>query len=347
MDTENLQENPTPGKSLYASTKIPKRRLTHPFFAVRRDVDPDLWSALLLRGAALAIALEARRRARLTPGIEPRTGAPLAVGEALLGDYTTFGVERGRYRSALDFLSSNSCLKIIRATNRGTVVSVKNSVLFDLGTEYNNQPDDQPITNNQPSGNQREATKIDVKIEKRGKEPPPTTGMHAHENPLAPGSVLGGLDIACLNADSQDLVRLHYKYQDYGRWKSWAAWGAVLIDRLREYGVVGRDLEDFTALRKKEADRKKLEEEKAVEEEERRKLELIEQRIAEENIRLLREYEGLSSQQRRWVDSRASELFVPGSRAWPSAIADAMRKLPRFADPACVGKILPFVIPSG
>jgi uncharacterized phage protein (TIGR02220 family) len=66
----------------------------------------------------------------------------LGLGEALIGDYQAAGMSRQQYRTAIDKLKEMG-LVTIKATNKGTVATICNSVIYDINLDHN-QPTTQP-----------------------------------------------------------------------------------------------------------------------------------------------------------------------------------------------------------
>lgn len=94
----------------------------------------------------------------------------LQPGQCFIGDYLTTGMSRQRYRTALRLLKSNQIITT-KSTNRGTVVTLIDSDIYDINTE--NQPSKQPATNHpstnkQPSGNHQ--TTSQQPLNKKGKK---------------------------------------------------------------------------------------------------------------------------------------------------------------------------------
>lgn len=79
----------------------------------------------------------------------------LKPGQALIGDHKALGLTRGQYRHALNNLRSNQIVTT-KATNKGTVVTIINTMIFDPNIKYeqpseqpdNNHPDNQTTTTN-------------------------------------------------------------------------------------------------------------------------------------------------------------------------------------------------------
>ena len=86
------------------------------------------------------IAQRARRTPHPTNGLQP--------GDCFMGDYLTIGISRQAYRTAISNLQKWGYITI-HPTNKGTVVTLSNTMVYDINTE--NQPTDQPANNQQPN----------------------------------------------------------------------------------------------------------------------------------------------------------------------------------------------------
>jgi hypothetical protein len=64
----------------------------------------------------------------------------LEIGEALIGDYESIGLTRGQYREAIKRAEKYNLITTIRTTNRGTVVKLINSDIFDINQETAQPP---------------------------------------------------------------------------------------------------------------------------------------------------------------------------------------------------------------
>ena len=74
----------------------------------------------------------------------------LKTGEALAGDYAKMGLTRQQYRTRLHRLQTWGFI-IIKPTNRGTIVTLASTTVFDIGNgEFNQQTNHSP-TSHQPS----------------------------------------------------------------------------------------------------------------------------------------------------------------------------------------------------
>jgi len=92
------------------------------------------------------IAYRARRTAIPSPG-------GLQIGQALIGDYKSCGLTNQKYRTALKNLEKWQFLTI-KPTNKGTVVTLLDSNVFNINKQSANEQN-----NNQPTNNQRTTNK--------------------------------------------------------------------------------------------------------------------------------------------------------------------------------------------
>lgn len=94
----------------------------------------------------------------------------LKQGEALIGDYRKIGLSRQNYRTALQQLEKWQFVTT-QPTNKGTIVKLINSMIFDININNGNHQTNQRVTNDQPTGNQRVTTnKNDKNIKNDKKE---------------------------------------------------------------------------------------------------------------------------------------------------------------------------------
>lgn len=98
--------------------------------------DPKLFALLAL------IALRARWND--TPSIHG-----LEIGEAFIGDHETAGLTRQEYRSRMQKLKSLG-FSTTKPTNRGTIVKLINTGVFNPLDDSSNQQTNHPATNKQP-----------------------------------------------------------------------------------------------------------------------------------------------------------------------------------------------------
>ena len=79
----------------------------------------------------------------------------LEIGEALIGDYESIGLTRGQYREAIKRAEKYNLITTISTTNKGTVVKLINSDIFDINQEAV-QPPSQPDNNHPTATNKKE-----------------------------------------------------------------------------------------------------------------------------------------------------------------------------------------------
>ncbi len=103
---------------------------------------------------ALALLTIAALRAKWTKGYNKHGLRP---GEALLGDYKSYGMTRAQYRWALKVLTtqqpSHNQIATITTTSKGTILKLLDVSVYDINLEANNQHNNQPTTNQQPLTN--------------------------------------------------------------------------------------------------------------------------------------------------------------------------------------------------
>jgi|GEM_PF-3542716 hypothetical protein len=110
----------------------------------------------------MQIAIRARRTPNSPDGLE--------VGDAILGDHKKSGLTRQKYRTALEKLIEFNFIEIIyngkkflkrqkstiKITITGTLVNLKDSSVFDINPELDNQHVNQLATNEQPTSNHKQ-----------------------------------------------------------------------------------------------------------------------------------------------------------------------------------------------
>jgi len=79
----------------------------------------------------------------------------LKIREALIGDFESIGLTRGQYREAIKRAEKYNQIATIRTTNKGTVVKLINSDVFDINQEAL-QPSTQPSDNHPTTTNKKE-----------------------------------------------------------------------------------------------------------------------------------------------------------------------------------------------
>jgi hypothetical protein len=79
----------------------------------------------------------------------------LEIGDALIGDYESIGLTRGQYRAAIKRAEKYHLITTIKTTNKGTVVKLINSDIFDINQDAL-QPPAQPDNNHPTTTNKKE-----------------------------------------------------------------------------------------------------------------------------------------------------------------------------------------------
>ena len=105
----------------------------------------------------------------------------LEIGEALIGDYTTYGVSRQVYRTDILFLTNFKFLTT-RTTNRGTVAKLIDKSIFDINSALSGHPSNQQPTIKQPTANHQATTNKNEKNEKNEKKREEQTPAQEIEN---------------------------------------------------------------------------------------------------------------------------------------------------------------------
>src|SRR5688500_480791 len=87
----------------------------------------------------------------------PFSKPPLEPGQAFIGTLENIGLTRQNIRTALKNLST---LKILttKPTNRGTIVTLLDSSIYDCNISQSNHQNNQRLTNDQPSANHQLTT---------------------------------------------------------------------------------------------------------------------------------------------------------------------------------------------
>jgi len=99
----------------------------------------------------------------------------LAVNECFLGDYTKMGLSEREYRTAKMILQKHG-FATFRATNKGTIGTIANTMVWDINAEGIDGQDDTRATPERRTSDGRETTNEEVKKE-RSKEGGPA-GPH-------------------------------------------------------------------------------------------------------------------------------------------------------------------------
>ena len=106
------------------------------------------------------IAKRAKRTQTPTP-------SGLEVNQAYIGDYKKCGLTRQTYRTSLEKLKRFGLIAYF-STNKGTVVTITNTAIYDINVESANHP----ATIQQPTDNQQITTNKKERMEKKERKEP-------------------------------------------------------------------------------------------------------------------------------------------------------------------------------
>ncbi len=81
----------------------------------------------------------------------------LVAGQALIGDYEYMGLTEQKYRTAKKVLENNGLITT-RATNRGTIATLVNTMVYDVNIHSGNEQGNADITNKQRTDNEQITT---------------------------------------------------------------------------------------------------------------------------------------------------------------------------------------------
>ncbi len=126
----------------------------------------DEANELMLDGPAFILLSKIALRARRT---DKNSLIKLDIGEALIGDFKSYGLTRQQYRSAVERLKSNRLITT-KTTNRGTIAKILDVRVYDINKEESNQPTNPGATIKQPTANHQATTKKNVKKDKNEKK---------------------------------------------------------------------------------------------------------------------------------------------------------------------------------
>ena len=93
----------------------------------------------------------------------------LEVGEAMIGDYKACGMTEQTYRTSKKKLEKWG-FATFKATNKGTIAKLINSIVFDINIEHSNEQANTRLTDDQRTGNERVTTNKNEKNEKNEKK---------------------------------------------------------------------------------------------------------------------------------------------------------------------------------
>jgi len=81
----------------------------------------------------------------------------LSIGEALVGDYTSCGLTRAKYRTALKHLEDMNYITI-KTTNKGTIAKLEDTTIFDPNFVFSEDSTTNKTTNQGHENNQQTTT---------------------------------------------------------------------------------------------------------------------------------------------------------------------------------------------
>lgn len=114
---------------------------------------------------ALVLAYVIATRARWRDGFN-RYG--LELGEAMLGDFESYGMTEQQYRTAKEQLAKWK-FAAFRATNKGSIGKLTDTRLFSILATGSNEQNDKQVTDSQRTGNGRVTTNEEQKSLRRNK----------------------------------------------------------------------------------------------------------------------------------------------------------------------------------
>jgi hypothetical protein len=118
---------------------------------------------------AFVLAWEIAQRARWTDGYNLHG---LALGEAMLGDYTSYGMSEQQYRTAKKILEKGG-FATFKSTSKGTIARLTDTRLFEVNERPANEHNDGPPTSVQRTDNEQATTNSEgknIKKEEKGSE---------------------------------------------------------------------------------------------------------------------------------------------------------------------------------
>ncbi len=105
----------------------------------------------------------------------------LELGEALIGDYKSFGMTERKYRTAKKRLEKWG-IATFKATNKGTIARLTDTRVFDINVTESDEQVDRQATNRRRTGDEQATTNKKLKKEKEEKE----TRAREESSPPAP-----------------------------------------------------------------------------------------------------------------------------------------------------------------
>lgn len=185
--------------------------MSTPYFIKFVDHSPEFYALIEKRPTAFCLLAILADRARKT---NLDMVNDYQVGEAFTGasDAEKYKVGRQVYRSDLLFLQKIGQISTVKVTNKGTIVKLINSSVFDISREKfspANQPAEQPSTNQQPTTKQED---------RREKETSPaSTKLSDNENlqvidSITPEDISGIAEL--LSISEEDVRSVHRQLRD-------------------------------------------------------------------------------------------------------------------------------------
>jgi hypothetical protein len=116
--------------------------------------------------SAYILAINIAFRARWSDGFNQHR---LAIGEALLGDFKSYGMSEQEYRTAKQHLFEWG-FATFKSTNKGTVGKLTDSRLFEVSRQTSNGQNNRRATDSQRTSNERATTNKYHKEERKKKE---------------------------------------------------------------------------------------------------------------------------------------------------------------------------------
>lgn len=128
---------------------VKKNKKNDGFIKQMRSPEVD---ELLRDPYAFTLLTQIARRSRRTNSFNLHKLEP---GEALIGDYQSVGLTEAKYRAAKRRLSEYG-LATFKATNKGTIARLTNSVIYDVNVDDINEQDDRQTTKEQRTNNEQD-----------------------------------------------------------------------------------------------------------------------------------------------------------------------------------------------
>lgn len=147
------------------------------FVKLMRDSE-NFWEMVSRRPSAFVLLTLIAMRARRT---NDNNFDDLEIGEALIGDYETYGSTEQVYRTDKEFLKKYNFITI-KSTTRGTIAKLVDTTIFDINFDSTNEQTNEKLTNSQRTANEQPTTNKNVKKEKNEKNVNEETQILNHFN---------------------------------------------------------------------------------------------------------------------------------------------------------------------